>query len=66
MSPLFEYQCYVCGYTFEELAKRVRPANSHDCPECSSKLEPMFGTMEPKIALPARTPERWSGKKREK
>lgn len=40
--PLYEYECFVCGHSFERIRK-VADASSVSCPECGGKVRRLLG-----------------------
>jgi putative FmdB family regulatory protein len=40
--PLYEYECFLCGYTFERIRK-VAEASSVSCPSCGGRVRRLLG-----------------------
>ena len=40
--PLYEYQCFVCGHSFERIRK-VADASAVTCSECGGKVRRLLG-----------------------
>jgi putative FmdB family regulatory protein len=40
--PLYEYECFLCGYHFERIRK-VADAASVSCPACGGKVRRLLG-----------------------
>ena len=40
--PLYEYECFLCGYRFERIRK-VADATSVTCPACGGKVRRLLG-----------------------
>jgi putative FmdB family regulatory protein len=40
--PLYEYECFLCGYRFERI-RRVAKASLMECPECGGSVRRLLG-----------------------